>query len=303
MAFRHQVFTYGLGDNMKYTFFSRDYFANSGDYDFSKLHYLAIIDFCFTHSWCFSLVFWDDHYGTDRTLNSWNIPNPGFLFQNETNPSRRLFFSCCKESRDFILRETSSIFDFVWPKPEDITFYRRDGSVLFDSIAHEGECSIFPRLHEDISEILAHGHWIRMEGGTVFEEGSPCAPACDHQIVPCASWNMFEEPLFVEIRRIQFSNEYETLFNCVSELVAYIDTFCKKVQYCITGDHCSPLIRYMPQWYVAFKLFVLGQCHENTNTALSVAFINAGFRGKEGIHKFFEYLDSYVSYYVSKLGL
>ena len=255
------------------------------------------------HSWCFSLVFGDDYCGMARILNAWSIPNPGFLFQNETKPSRRQFFRCCKESRDFLLSETNSIFDFEWPNPEDITFYRRDGSVLFDSVAHEGECSIFPELQEDISEILEYGHWIRMEGGTVFEEGSPCAPACDHQLVPCVSWNMFEEPLFIELRRMQFSNASRTHFICVSELVSYIDTFCRKVQYSITGDRCSPLIRYIPQWYVAFILFVLGQCHENTNTALDIALSNAGFMGEEGISKFFEYLDSFVDQYANRLGL
>ena len=59
-------------------------------------------------------------------------------------------------------RMNDSIFKWMYgkvKKPEDIAFYREDGSVFLSSVIHEGEDSLFPREGEDISAILDLDNW------------------------------------------------------------------------------------------------------------------------------------------------
>ena len=49
-----------------------------------------------------------------------------------------------------------------------------------------------------------------------------------------------------------------------------------------------------PKWFVAFKLYVLGECDVVTFTDLPVAFEKIGCGGERGFAKFFELLQKYV---------
>ena len=42
---------------------------------------------------------------------------------------------------------------------EDLTFYRADGSIFFESTTHEGYCDLFPRDDEDVSELVSKEGW------------------------------------------------------------------------------------------------------------------------------------------------
>lgn len=76
------------------------------------------------------------------------------------------FYRCCDATLEFFLTKFDSIFSFA-PycnhNPEDPYFYRSDGSVLFASEIHEGECFLFPRDGEDFSDILTTLPWCTTE--------------------------------------------------------------------------------------------------------------------------------------------
>ncbi len=61
---------------------------------------------------------------------------------------------------------TGSIFQWIcaWghQNPEDISFFREDGSVFFTSTIHEGHCTFCPREDEDISAIL-NPYWYHID--------------------------------------------------------------------------------------------------------------------------------------------
>lgn len=62
-----------------------------------------------------------------------------------------------------IMNITDSVFKWIngwgYKNPEDPVFYRKDGSIFFSSIIHEGECTLTPRQCENISHIVSQGNW------------------------------------------------------------------------------------------------------------------------------------------------
>lgn len=285
---------------MKYTFFARDYHSNSGNFDFTKQHFHELLNFCVTYGKYFSLVIGDNvAVGFDQ-LEKWEISRPQFPFQNETHFEKRRFYSCSEASCNYLLSATDSIFDLEYPNPEDIVFYREDGTVLVDSVAHEGECSIYPMLDEDASRLLDHGHWLEMIGGSTFEEGIPCAPASEHQQEPSLSWDMFNEPLFIRLREVQLSTTYLARMKDCENLVEFIESTCDDIVCSHFGDCPAPQIKYIPAWYCAFRLYVLSKCEARTCERIPDALKKAGFCEQNGVYRFFDLLDQFISVYTIK---
>lgn len=67
------------------------------------------------------------------------------------------------ETTGAILQFCDSIFKWInawgYANPEDPAFFRENGSIFFSSIIHEGECTIYPKANEDISEVVAGNLW------------------------------------------------------------------------------------------------------------------------------------------------
>lgn len=74
----------------------------------------------------------------DEQCQSW----PGTVLLDGT--ARCLRYLCTPRSRDIILSATDSLFSWLQPQlPEDLSLFRRDGSVLLESIAHERLASVY----------------------------------------------------------------------------------------------------------------------------------------------------------------
>lgn len=77
------------------------------------------------------------------------------------------FYKACAETFRLLLEMADSVFQLQYngefQNPEDLAFFRDDGTILFTSCVHEGECSLFPKTDENISEVLAQGNWILTE--------------------------------------------------------------------------------------------------------------------------------------------
>lgn len=55
-----------------------------------------------------------------------------------------LLYSTSRPALDVVVASTGSLLDWVQPHlPEDLAFYRSDGSVLFESITHEGVARLY----------------------------------------------------------------------------------------------------------------------------------------------------------------
>ena len=76
------------------------------------------------------------------------------------------FYRVCPELCDQLANITDSVYSWInawgYHNPEDLYFYREDGSLFFEAIVHEGECTLYPREGEDISKLLTLGNWVKV---------------------------------------------------------------------------------------------------------------------------------------------
>ena len=67
------------------------------------------------------------------------------------------------EVKEKIIGVTDSIFKWIYgwgcSNPEDPAFFRKDGSVFFQSLIHEGVCSLFPQDEEKVDHIICGKKW------------------------------------------------------------------------------------------------------------------------------------------------
>ena len=73
------------------------------------------------------------------------------------------YYTVCPEMCD-LLKKEKNIFSWFWEEKnpfhfENLTFYRNDGTVFFESITHEGECDLYATETEDISQIVSNELW------------------------------------------------------------------------------------------------------------------------------------------------
>ena len=150
------------------------------DNAFSGELYKKFISKCFEYSSCFSLIYrinemspfplydnrniyseYNDCIVKAKKTNKW----PGML---ETGVGGLIrYYQCCDKTYAMLTSIADSVFKFAYMSPdylpEDLCFYRSDGTVLFASTVHEGECYLFPREDEDFDEILSMIIWHRSE--------------------------------------------------------------------------------------------------------------------------------------------
>lgn len=82
-------------------------------------------------------------------------------------------FKICDETIDWLLSVSSDIYNWYFsdPKnsyPEDLTFYRKDGSAFFGAMTHEGYCELTVCDDEDVSHIISKDHWLYREPGMMW---------------------------------------------------------------------------------------------------------------------------------------
>lgn len=74
-----------------------------------------------------------------------------------------VYYRVCPELCKILVNYVDSIFKWVhtseFSNPEDLTFFREDGTVFFSSCIHEGVLTLCPQ-NEDVSEILKNPLWI-----------------------------------------------------------------------------------------------------------------------------------------------
>lgn len=279
---------------MKYTFYSRDYFSNRGDFQISHQHYNDIINFCYTYGDSFSLVSKNKITSKNDMFEEWRISLPEHSVQNKRVYKSRRFYKCCEENRILLLQLADNILNRFEVELEDLAFYRKDKSLLFSSITHEGEYSVFPLEDENVQSILRHGHWLEMVGGSPYEEGLPHAPASEHVLFPQTRWNLLEEPLYEELIAFQRASPCKDTRD-IRSILHLIDNFCKNGPEWTRDYNLPSAISFTPPWYSAFRLYILGALGAYTDEDVGDVIVKAGYTGSKGIQFFFACLDKFVN--------
>lgn len=122
--------------------------------------YAELIDICFK-------------YSTHISLSIRFLRRDGIRFESPepyTKPLKAslsascgdtVILPCSEKTRQYLLKTTDDLFKWIdWCKnPEDLTFYRADGSVFFWSLIHEGVCCLLNRPDEDVSGVVGNPDW------------------------------------------------------------------------------------------------------------------------------------------------
>ncbi|MBR6801021.1 MAG: hypothetical protein IKM61_04650 [Eubacteriaceae bacterium] len=156
---------------MKYVFTDTD---ESGfeEYDIEKDEYLSLLKICFRYSSTVSFRIWNEEVTALQSLAKFRIPPTEKCVEAYSHYYKSLDHMALKEIRHYILSDevknyvlsvTDSIFGWIngwgYHNPEDICFYRHDGSIFFSSVIHDGICCLDVGEDEDADEILKNKLW------------------------------------------------------------------------------------------------------------------------------------------------
>lgn len=159
------------------------YFTNE-NHEVEGLDYLNLIRCCTQYCTHFSLVFW-----RSQLFGRYQLPVVPYLCkatQWRQTPAQgcyeehfKCYYQCTEDAITYLYRRVNNLFDWVraWEdeglktdNPEDITFYREDGSVFFQSITHEGDCWLFPREGEFVEDIISRPGWKKADKKPILFE-------------------------------------------------------------------------------------------------------------------------------------
>ncbi len=161
-----------------YKFFDTD-LSGIEEYDISGEHYLTLLTTCFKYCSTVAVIISPDCTADIELWEKYRIPLTDNVrkaychyghISNEAPQKIGNYeirhYQLNQYLNNMILSHTDSLFKWLcgwgYNNPNDLTFFRADGSIFFSSIVHEGVCTLFPNEYEDITDILNHGHWILM---------------------------------------------------------------------------------------------------------------------------------------------
>lgn len=159
-----------------YTFYDTNIFGDCDDeLDITGEDYKELLKVCFEYCESFSFMLW----GPDLRKIEESIPEEleEYRIEAEDNALNLYVrysgykdvrcYCACPETHGLILGMNDSIFSWIngWghKKPEDIAFFREDGSIFMHCVNHDGECSLYPRSGEDIRSVLLKGRWYQLD--------------------------------------------------------------------------------------------------------------------------------------------
>lgn len=159
-----------------YKFYDSD-ITGQAEYDISGEQYHRLLQSCFQYCATVSVIVSLNCLERIRTWEAYRIPvtpevekvYSHYGLPTDGSTSKTDFY----EIRHYILTPqmkrmlqdyTTSLFQWTYAwgynNPDDISFYRSDGSVFFSSLIHEGECTLFLNEKEDLREVISQGAWV-----------------------------------------------------------------------------------------------------------------------------------------------
>lgn len=150
----------------KYVFYDTDISGNA-EYDISGKEYQELINICCKYSTTISLRITGNSISAAKELSEYEIPVSQKVldsYKHYSDKSDIHHYRLCNKVQEILLNNYSSIFQWIngwgYNNPDDPIFFRKDGSVFFESTIHEGICILSPLENEDISSIIENKLWI-----------------------------------------------------------------------------------------------------------------------------------------------
>ncbi|MBQ6825743.1 MAG: hypothetical protein IJP34_03675 [Clostridia bacterium] len=161
-----------------YNFYDTDS-SGMAEYNICNEDYKVLLEICFKYCKTMSLIITNNNSKLLKKIEKFQIEkseNIIYKFNHYDNNVLIKYYQTCSELLEVLLNTTDNIFSWIngwgYDNPEDITFYRDDGSVFFTSIIHNGKCSLFVRKNEDVSLIIKNKLWIQSQQSGQSGDGS-----------------------------------------------------------------------------------------------------------------------------------
>lgn len=138
--------------------------------------YGELIDLCFKYSQYFSLTFLHIRQGVNSCTNLDKAEFSFFRTKNELwypygQDATVKIYHCTDETKAFLLQHVNNLF--AWEaydnhNPEDLAFFREDGTGFFELITHEGMATIYNRKNEAVPSLFQQEPWRYYDYGTNY---------------------------------------------------------------------------------------------------------------------------------------
>ena len=161
-------------DRFFYVFWDYDDEADK-ELDISEGAFSELIDTCFQYADSFAVTYSLRGFNVCQRMDE-TVCHHIIATKAIPNGYVRCFFKCCPETKRYLLESYHCLFGWYWTEkrerlPENLAFYRSDGSSFFASETHEGKCYLYPRNGEDFSSV-----W-KSEGWCLGAAGGGCLPS------------------------------------------------------------------------------------------------------------------------------
>ena len=151
----------------KFVFLDTDS-SGKEEYDIRGDEYKRLIRFCCEHAAYLAVIATNPDSVLLEKFAPYEIEKPScisYIYEHYGKaPIDVRYYAICTQLFVLITEHTNNIFSWIngwgYCNPEDPVFYRKDGSVLFDSVIHDGVCTLYIE-EEDPSEIISDELWQR----------------------------------------------------------------------------------------------------------------------------------------------
>lgn len=149
-----------------------DTFTGWEDVNISGYRYERLLEVCFQYSSSVSFATYPTTPPLPECLSKYRLPMTEEVYERyrgcigETNPrciEIHHYNLVSEQVRDYIRSVTDNIFSWIngwgYNNPEDIAFFRSDGTPFLTTVVHDGLCSLSVRDSESVSDIIRGGGW------------------------------------------------------------------------------------------------------------------------------------------------
>lgn len=137
------------------------FYSDEGDEEMCREKYINILKLCLKHCKYFSLEFLGEtprYPDLEKFILAYEVSPAGKHVNTVFADKVLVLYEYNDEAYKILSSEKHSMFTWVscwaYSNPENLTFYRADGSLFLETITHEGHCAIFERPGEDVSSIV-----------------------------------------------------------------------------------------------------------------------------------------------------
>lgn len=158
----------------KYYFYDTDDSGNA-DYDIAGADYCQLLETCLKYCSSVSFVVCSRNGVASEVpveIEKYRIPVTDSLLKHYKQSERReapegwyeiRHYCLCTDVANMLTAVSDSVFKWVcawgYSNPEDVAFWREDGTAFFTSVTHEGECFLMPNDDEDVDNIVSSSLW------------------------------------------------------------------------------------------------------------------------------------------------